>query len=381
MEDGSSPLVKPLMELLDTSTTPEQALQSFSSFCFSPVDYVRDNEHRMIFIAHVKFIMTRLTDACVDGILEDILKKTIMYSKMFYPLENANLVRRRMHEPFVYGNVWPTEDQAASWLNEALSSTSNCPNPYIRLELFRLIRIFLDNSSNLAWHNICDTFIQTIGEIQPSRLYPSANMDEMLFGVCDMQYIFDMCGLCGKFKNIISTDIVDGNSKEARFITHCLQLLGVFSVLAGSLRVSESFQTNERVSDSYITQIRACYSVLRSIGLRVTTFQAPILGKFSLKKLCQWIVCHPLFHLYVSETFCDLTSAIINNKVCNTYTTLYLLDDRDSIAGELGVCTKTCDLPRLLMYREMQGSTRLVRQHSLLLRNISPFSIQNVMAT
>ncbi|CAL4087928.1 unnamed protein product [Meganyctiphanes norvegica] len=372
MEGVNSSLDKHITELLDPSTTPEKALQSFSSFCFSTdayfTYYAIDNEHYVVFLAHVKFIMSRLTDACVHGIWEDILKKTVLYCRMY---RNVDLVRSGLHGP-----ISLTEVQAASWLNEALSSTSKCPNPYVRLELFRLIRIFLDTSRCLTWERICITFIQTIGEIQPHRLYASANVDWMPFGICDMQYIIIRCCLDGKSKNMISCNFLVGNNKETNFITQTLKLITVFALMAGSITVPDDFIKKGRVIESYMKQIRACSDLLKFIGSMVA-FLGPKVRNKSWKYPYHSIVCRLPFHHYLTEAICDLSSAINKNKVCKRSTILNMIEHNSTIARELGVSTKTCDLPRILLYRQMQGSTKFVSQYSLLLRNISPFSYED----
>ncbi|CAL4166357.1 unnamed protein product [Meganyctiphanes norvegica] len=372
-----SPLIdthlrKNLMEILNPNTSPEMALKSFSSFCFSPNARERNNEYRLVFIVHVKFIMTRLTDQCVTGIWENIIKKTIMYSRMFYPSENAHIVKNYMGMGFVERTLSPTELQVANWFNEALSSTSKCPNSYVRLGLFRLIRILLEESLYLPpmpWECICATFIQTIVEIQPHRIYSNTNVDEMLFEVCDMHHMIRKCSIHGKLENIISNNKV-ANNKETMFILHSLQLVRVFAIVAGSIADSKGFINKRRVQEIFNTQLNVCCSVLNSIGPMVT-MNNPIIGQ------SQGVICHPLFHPYFAETVCDLTSAIINNKVCETNPTLNPMGFIKYVAEELGVCTKTCDLPRLLLHRQMYGFNPLVRQHSLLLRYISPLTMSD----
>ncbi|CAL4087572.1 unnamed protein product [Meganyctiphanes norvegica] len=370
MDSEITPLEKSLMELLEPSTTPEKALQSFSSFSFSQDAYTRNKEHVLICVAHIKFIMTRLPDACVDGIWEDILKKTIKYSRVLGPSQKIDLAVC-YESTFIYEEFGPTLAQAAFWMNEALSIRNKCPNPYTRLELFRLVRILNQYSTHLVWESISKVFIHTISEIQPHCIYTSADVNKVVFNVIDMEYIFLKCYQHGHLK---TNDLFANNT----FLLNCIQLIGVFADLTGSIKVpegllsyvNENYIVLNEVTDNYLIQISACVSVLKYIGFMVS-FNALIPGSIPLHNHLRLL---PLFHPDVAETFCDLTSAIINNKVCKTDTTLNLIENRNRIAEELAVCTKTCDLPRLLMCRQIQGSSMLIHQHSLLLRNISPFS-------
>ncbi|CAL4158038.1 unnamed protein product, partial [Meganyctiphanes norvegica] len=74
----------PLRELQDPSMPLEQALELLTSSCFSHEAYSKgDNEPVVIFIAYMNFIITKIPKGCVDGIWEDILRKTLMYTRTF----------------------------------------------------------------------------------------------------------------------------------------------------------------------------------------------------------------------------------------------------------------------------------------------------------
>ncbi|CAL4076124.1 unnamed protein product [Meganyctiphanes norvegica] len=368
MDSEITPLEKSLMELLEPSTTPEKALQSFSSFSFSQDAYNRNKEHVLICVAHIKFIMTRLPDACVDGIWEDILKKTIKYSRVLGPSQNIDLTLC-CESTFLNEEVRPFRTQAAYWINEALSKSNKCPNPYTRLELFRLVRILCRFSIHVDLESLGKMFIHTISEIQPHCIHTSNDVNKVVFNVIDMEYIVIKCDQRGYLNDLF---------ENTSFLLNCIQLIGVFADMTGSIKVpegllsyvNENYIVLNEVTDNYLTQIGACVSVLKSIGLMVS-FHDLMPGGISSVNHLRLL---PLFHPHVAETVCDVTSAIINNKVCKTDTMLNLIESRNGIAEELAVYTKTCDLPRLLMSRQIQGSSMIIRQHSLLLRNISPFS-------
>ena len=69
-----------LLELQDSSTTPEKALQSLSyTWLLSGAYHRVDEEPVVIFLAYIRFITTRLSDGCVEGIWGEILRKTLKY--------------------------------------------------------------------------------------------------------------------------------------------------------------------------------------------------------------------------------------------------------------------------------------------------------------
>lgn len=156
---SQSQLMSLVVSIRDSTATPEMVLNFLSSPYYPATAYGReDTEPAIIFLECMHFIMTRSPEACIEGIREDIFKKTMSYStKLFSSMYYWN--RDRV---WIYINTW---------LDEALSSPRKCPNPYVRLELFRLYRLvgyICDRTK--PWEKITATFIETICEIKPHRL-------------------------------------------------------------------------------------------------------------------------------------------------------------------------------------------------------------------
>ncbi|CAL4216142.1 unnamed protein product [Meganyctiphanes norvegica] len=358
LEDG-------LMRLLDPCTTPETALQLFSS----PENTRGINENAIIFLAYFRFMMTRLPDACVEGIWEDILNKAVMYTRFLHGPEVALVMllkRPRMN----------TED-CAMWLKEALSAHEKCPNPYSRLKLFRIIRMIQcplqdPDAASLNWEPVCAIFIHTINEIKPHHIYPSGNKKDNLFSVEDLTNIISK----KETIKIISTNInaqicnnkeVFVDSKETRFISHCIQLIGVFAVLARSLSDTFPYYEREKIK---------CYAAFNdNIGNLVYCADSEPYKYRNPREWFRYVVSRPPFHHYAIQTIRILIANFINKEgmaVSEIPSLEYLRD----VARDLGVCNKTCTLPRLLLYCQIHGST-LARQHTLLipkllLKNLSP---------
>ncbi|CAL4169441.1 unnamed protein product [Meganyctiphanes norvegica] len=370
MDGHPSLLQKYLLDLLDSNTTPENALHLLSFSCFSLEAYRKeDDEPAVIFLAYMRFIMTRRTDACLDGIWEEIFRKTLRYCR---GSENKISHMRRTYVPFIYTRFIPEEETSlGTWIEEALSTHTKCPNPYIRLELFGLISVLWE-AMNINLIRISRTFIHTVGEIQPHHLYPSGNVDDVLFDLTDFDYIINHFFLFGDLKELISSYLLQQinnklfvNSIETRFISHCIQLIGVFAVMA------------ETIPDpkEQFFRIRNCCLVFRkAVGSLVNC--GSLLPGLSYWKQFVYIVSLPPFRNYVIETVRNLTEAIMNNKLNDLQKTRHLIVARNTIAEDLGVCTKTLDLPKLLLSREEHGPN-LVRQHSLLLRNVDPHDTFN----
>ncbi|CAL4174832.1 unnamed protein product [Meganyctiphanes norvegica] len=368
---------KRLLELLmEDDITPEQALQYLSSPCMVPWSYGKgDSEHLVIFMAYLKFIMARRPRGKVDGIWEEIFRKTVVYSRNVTDFKNEISQLRRNNVSNMYNMVIPIEDgiRVNAWLYKALSTKSKCPNPYIRLELFRMIRLFQKHYENRIWDRLTETLLDTISEIQPHFLNPNGDVGDILFGVNDLDYILSYCcgygDLCGIKDNIFydvdryKKEVV--YSKETRFISNCIQLIGVFAVMAGS------------ISDpgSHITMIKKCFSVFRTIrNLVGAPFFVTIKPGWNQ---IRYVLSLPEFHRYVIETVRDLTTAIINNNTGrDIWKCMPLITERDDLTWDLDVYTKICDLPRLLLYRQGHGSM-FGNQKFLLLRNLQQFTVNN----
>ncbi|CAL4060350.1 unnamed protein product [Meganyctiphanes norvegica] len=381
-------LEESLMKLMDPSTTPENALQLFSSPCFAATVYKRGNTDAMIFLAYFKFMMIRLPDACVDGIWEDILNKAFMYTRY---LTGTQVGRFMLDKPgpqvglFMLDKpLYMNTDNCAKWLQEALSNHCKCPNPYTRLKLFRILRLTQGHALILSWEPVCSMFIHTINEIKPYNLYPSSNKDESLFNVEDLTYIiFHRYTI-----DIISTDIIAqiqnknerfDDCKETRFTCNCIQLIEVFAVLARS--ISDPFK--------YYREIRKCFVAFKGyINHLVCRIDNDpwIRRKYKPRRIGRewfgYVVSRSPFRHYAIQTVHVLISIFINMKERYVDETWYLRFLQDNlkflqdIAGFLGVCNKTFDVPRGLFYRQIHGLT-LARQNTmlfpLLLKNWSAF--------
>ena len=366
-------LEKSLILLLDPSTSPEKALQFLKCERFSSKAYMQgDLEPVVIFLAYMRFLITRLFDGCVKGIWEDILRKTIDYSKniSFDGKEIAH-VRRD------YTRVVPAEGpQVTTWLQETLSSCSKCQNPYLRLELFRLLCIFnndFNSDSNFEWITLnkptCPTLIHTITEIQPHRLYASSSVDKVLFCFVNMDwYIFETSFL-KLSQDMVSADIIEQlgknqevfvNSKGVRFLSNCIQLIGLWFKATGSI-------TNPK---QQIWKIRNVCEFFYDIICNMVNCREylPWIG-MSNWECFRYITSHSPFRQYIVETVSSLSMAIINNTQTGT-TKDFVCNFRDIIAQDLDVCIATSNLPRLLLSSQVRGP-QLLRKHSLLLTTVS----------
>ncbi|CAL4187040.1 unnamed protein product [Meganyctiphanes norvegica] len=350
-----------VFELQDPSTTPEKALQWLISPSLSPEDYRNGDSELVIFLAHMGFIMKRLPNACVQGEWEEIIKRTVLYSRNFSDIGTELFRVIRNFDSNIYARV-TAGPQVISWLEEALSNKVKCSNPYIRLELFRLIRIMRKwQLPHPTWEPMCGTFIDTICEINPHHMYSSGGNDEVLFGFTDIRYMFKYN------ESKIINECLDRH--EARFPSNCIQLIGKFAVAAAF--ISDPFEQISRLRHLCKFLIRMRHLV--TIGdqeLQISDWAKFVsdLGQIKKSQL-KYTVPKSQFRLYIVETVCALTAAIINSKGSDQ-NMASIMDLRDSIVQELNVCTNICDLPKLLLSRQIQGP-KLVRQHSLLLNNLT----------
>ena len=170
MNSQGSDLKQQLQVLLEPSTTPEKALQFLSAPCLSiqPKNQ-KDEKPLKIFLANMEFIIKRSSDGVIDGIWEKIISKTFYYSR-YFDKKYISFSLWNVHNGFSRSNIF------TKWIYKVLNNPDHCPNPYIRLELLHLFRIFLDESivSELGVNykmGIINTMTQTIKAIEPVHLY------------------------------------------------------------------------------------------------------------------------------------------------------------------------------------------------------------------
>ncbi|CAL4112353.1 unnamed protein product [Meganyctiphanes norvegica] len=371
--------VKHLLQLLDPTITLENVLKSFSIPCLAPSAYnCEDVELIVIFLAYIRFIITRQQGFCISGIWEEILKETLKYTKNFshcthrFPTMTLGgfLDRFRwgigsIFDIQSYNKIVPTITKGLrvdTWLNEALSSNSKCPNPYIRLELFRLYRFFFQ-SPTMSEERLCTVFIHTICEIQPHYLYSCIKEDDFLFSAIDMYYAIEYCCLVRILQKIISTNIIKhlketneiDDCKETKFLSLCIQIIGAFATKVNSNPV-------HRIK---FMELKYCCMVFKNISQLVDCGEY-LPGRSPLRQF-RYIITRPLFRKYVVETIQELTAAIYNYRQGDRRELLMSL--RDSIVADVDVYHKTCKLPSFLLARQIQDPT-LGRKHFLLLRRL-----------
>ncbi|CAL4179007.1 unnamed protein product [Meganyctiphanes norvegica] len=326
-----------LRKLLDPSTTPEKALQLLSCPWLLPERYsIDDNEPIVIFLAFITFIIARQSEAFVDGIWEEILRKVVMCSKNYSDI-------RILRVKWDYAKYMHACD-VTSWFVKALSTCSKCPNPYTRLELLRLGHIF---HISLTWRDqsevtrklISATVMHTISEIPPHHLYPSGKNDDSLFNNDDLYYYIYESQLSGVMKKYIAADITKQikeknkifiDSIETKYFCHSIKLLGMSAITTGIIRRHHVFWYGE---------------------------------------MLQNFISLPPFSNYIVETINDVTALIINKYMPELHKNL-IWAFLNSVRN-IDVCNKTCDLPRLLLSRQIHGFRRS-SQRSLLIPLLHP---------
>ncbi|CAL4231142.1 unnamed protein product [Meganyctiphanes norvegica] len=332
-----------IRELLDPSTTPEKALQMFSCPWLLPERYSIDvKEPIIIFFAYMRFIITRQPEAVVDGIWEKIFRKAVIYTKNY---SRTQILRVKM----TYANdMHPSE--VTPWFVKALSTYSKCPNPYTRLELLRVGRIFNVSLTRISQTDITRklisaTVMRTISEIPPHHLYPSGKKDDSLFNNDDLHYYIYESQLSGVMGRYISADInkqireknkVSIDSIATKFLCHSIQLLAMSAITTGFISSSDVFWYDDAFHD---------------------------------------VFSRPPFAHYIVETINDITALIIYkyrprlhefwSKAPNLIWTFV------NSVKNIDVRNKNCDLPRLLLSRQIQGFTR-GSQRSLLIPLLLP---------
>ncbi|CAL4161986.1 unnamed protein product, partial [Meganyctiphanes norvegica] len=322
MLDQDSLVGGSLRELLDPSTTPEKALQLFSSPCLFPERYsIYDNEPIVIFFAFIRFIIARQPDAVVEGIWEEILRKAVICTKNYSDIQ---ILRVKM----AYAKDMHSSD-VTPWFVKALYTYSKCPSPYTRLELLRLGHIFY---ISLTWRNqsettrelISVTVMRTISEIPPHHLYPSGKMDDSLFNNDDLHYYMYESNLSGLMRHIILADItkqireknkVSIDCIATKFLCHSIQLFGMSAITTGFISSIYVFWYNDMLLD---------------------------------------VISHPPFSHYIVEAINDVTALIINKYTPELHEIWSKAPNMiwaflNSVRN-IDVCNKTCDLPRLLLF-------------------------------
>ena len=109
------------------------ALPELLSSCFSPVACSsEDTKNVVIFLACLKFMVTRRPDDCVEGIWEDILRITVKYSLsfsedvLFQLYKSEWSYNKLIHPPELCTLFDPSKThQMKTWLDKALSIRAN----------------------------------------------------------------------------------------------------------------------------------------------------------------------------------------------------------------------------------------------------------------
>ena len=273
-----------------------------------------------IFFALMKYIKSKFPDGFVDDILEQILVKSIMYSK-----NAANGINSH------HSGEW---FQIYKWLKKVLSSQSNCPNPYLRLELFRLMRIAIIPFEIHLRECVCETFICTICEIHPFHFYFSGDVGNRLFGVQDFEYFITQ--LKTEREYMIYQDMplrkVCFYNHTEKFICHLLQLVELY------VRISTTMD-----------EFNLCFNIFLAF--------CPIYD-------------FPEFYSDAVDTYCELTAASLSICGSGLENTILLLEKRAANRFYPAIKdNKTSDIPRLLLSRQIHGSKAL-RQHALVLSDL-----------
>jgi len=361
--------------LRDTSTTPEMALKSLSTPFSIPGTCGREEiDFDVIFLSHVMFIMRSQPEGNLHDIWEDIFKKTISYSKNISVSQVTHMMNQRPYNIIIH-----TEPRVRCWLNEALSTPTKCPDPYIRLELFRLIRIFREEIFGyLDWKRICATFMHIISEIQPHHLLPSGGEYEVMFRLADLKYIIEECGqLDPNITKIISSDIIQQiksknisfvDSKETLFLCHCIQLIGVFVVLTNST-------TSPR---KQLTQITECCRVLNGTISNLVNCSDDLPG-IILSDQFRYVTSHLPFHHYLEETLHDLTSAIFKNNLSDNEKWVHLIGMGHLNYFNQDISNKTFNF-RSLLDRQIQGFTLAHYRSCLTPMDIQCLSLKSLIS-
>ncbi|CAL4122222.1 unnamed protein product, partial [Meganyctiphanes norvegica] len=231
---------------------------------------------------------------------------------------------------------------------------SKCPNPYTRLELLRVGRIlrffiFLNqptrSQTDITRELITATIMHTISEIPPHHIYLKGKKDDCLFDNDDVLcYIYES-ELTSVMAKRISADITKQikeknkvciDSIETTFLCHSIQLLGVSAIATCFISTDDVFWNHYALED---------------------------------------VISRPPFSHYIVETINDLTSLIINKYMPDLHKSVSkaqnLICTFLNSVENIDVCNNTCDLPRLLLSRQIHGFTR-DSQRSLLIPLLHP---------
>ena len=358
MEDmWNTVVIEEILEKLKPYTTPKKALQLLES-CPSSDAFIReDSQPVSVFIDFLQFIINRRPSGTLNGIWEELMCKTLKYSRNFNYSKDVKF--------------WEDIGKDIGvdvWLSKCLNVSSNCPNPYIRLELFRLYRLFkLRTDVPSISKELCvNTFMETVSEIQPHLIHLDG---DVLFGITDLNYIFLDCGNVKLLRSFVSFDInkqllkrkpIVVDSIETKFMLHCIQLIGIFATMAATITDPEEQAIEVHLCICCFTEgIRNLVDCGDHFGMM------PFWQQFSI------ITADEPLHQYVIKAIRELTSAINNLKQTDAVRTL--MPFRDEILVDLFTCSKTNVLPNLLLSRQIQGygRGRYVQHHALLLNRLS----------
>ena len=362
-------------ELDNPNSTPEKVLKSMVDLpSFSTYDKEDDkNSHTEVFIRFIKYIVKWVPDDCMDEIWECIVWKTLAYSRHILP-----------HDVTI--RILSQEDgfEIMEWIEYALCPKKMlCPNPYIRLSLFHVIWLCNGHQylKKMSRYNLCCSFIHTICDVKPHRIYPIGNVDDVVFSAQLMEYIFVTLDAEKDLQQCVSEDLskqIQDRVMQSQdtsqwiittaleFAANCIQIIGVLANIAIH---------NPNPDLQY--ELECCCTVIKKrIGRLVKCYNGIPGGKCWMQFL--YVFTNPQFSHFVVETVRDLSAAIV----------YYKRDDRqkdvmrrfDFIANDLDVCLDPDSnyvFPSLLLSRQIHESQQQIKQNSLLLRRINHLILES----
>lgn len=273
-----------------------------------------------------------------------------------------------------------------NWLCDPLL----CPNPYLRLEMLRLILLFEFEFEygDSQWSYVLEGFISTMCDINVDHLESKGL--ELVFNSCDLIELFDILQTKKLLpcigEKIMSQLNANELGREVLFLVNVFKLLGKLVLMELKVVKTQNFINNKLKDMEPMEAIKYPLNCLKSTFKFFLEFLGLLFegGTATLSTACQ----HPLVAPSVSTAIADISEAVINleSLICSfkfdpvitqKLLQLPMMELREKLVKYFCVQIKEKPLHLKLLQRE-HGGYKKNFMHSF---NRSLFSVKNLQPT
>merc|ERR1739838_33732 len=200
---------------------------------------VENKDIRSWLVLATLFCLSQVHKLIIEGTWEEVLYELIKYTRTWDMDEEFSEIPLSDSTVRIRDDCWMKDYYCWNWMVDTACSSVVCPNPYLRLEFFRLILLF-DEKKHLfsfSGKTILTGYIECMSSINPEKLYIIMGND--LFSMRHLMLC--ICSLSlpkrKRIKHVIGRKVVEDLhlnqiGKEVQFVANSLKVIGMFAEIA-----------------------------------------------------------------------------------------------------------------------------------------------------